>query len=216
MPTELASFIFVALFSLTQVPVQVPVQVKVEKHLLGETAEQFFSEGSEGVLLTACADKDFGKIDRSIKKAAKEYCVRLSGVRQRTVSGENVNYKDELSIDDTKTTTYMFAGGKFVAAEILFVSPQPINNYQGKSFSDVFNGLKGTYGAPTSETILPYHNSYGVPFDRHQKLWLADSYAIQLDEQPDAHGWTKVSVSTRELYDKQRAESVKPPPNPLN
>jgi hypothetical protein len=213
MPTELTSFILVVLLSLTQVT---PVQVKVEKHLLGETAEQFFSEGNEEVLLSACAAKDFGEIDKSIKKTAKEYCAWLSGVRKRAISGENVNYKDELSIDETKTTTYTFAGGKFVAAEIFFASPQLINNYHGKSFSDVFNGLKGTYGAPSSENILPYHNSYGVPFDRHQKLWLGDSYAIQLDEQPDAHGWTKVSVSTRELYDKQRAESVKPPPNPLN
>jgi len=213
MPTELTSFILVVLFWLTQVPA---VQVKVEKHLLGETAEQFFSEGSEGLLLSACGAKDFGKIDKSIKKTAKEYCVRLSGVRQRAISGENVNYKDELSIDDTKTASYTFEGGKFVAAEIVFASPAAINNNQGKSFSDVFNGLKGTYGAPTTEAILPYHNAYGVPFDRHQKLWLASSYAIQLDEQPDTHGWTKVSVSTRGLYDKQRAESVKPPPNPLN
>ena len=121
MSTELTSFILVVLFSLTQGP----VQVKVEKHLLGESAEQFFSEGSEGVLLSACAAKDFRKIDRSIRKAAKEYCVRLSGVRQRTVSGENVNYKDELSSDDTKTTTYTFAGGKFVAAEIFFFPLSP-------------------------------------------------------------------------------------------
>lgn len=213
MPIELTNFILVVLLSLAQVT---PVQVKVEKHLLGETAEQFFSEGSEGVLLSACAAKDFGKLTRSIKKTAKEYCAWLFGIRQRTVGGENVSYKDELSIDDTKTTTYLFSAGKFVAAEIVFISPAAINNYQGKAFGDVFNGLKGTYGPPTSETTLLYHDVYGVPFDRHQKLWLADSYAIQLDEQPDAHGWTKVKASTREVYDKQRTESVKPPPNPLN
>jgi hypothetical protein len=206
-------FILAALLSLAQAA---PVQVKVESHLLGETAEQFFSESKEGVMLTACTTKDFGKVNCTIKKTAKEYCAGISDVRQRMVSGESGNYKDELSTDDTKMTTFMFAGGKFVAAEILFVAPEMENNNQGKSFADIFSGLKATYGQPTSETVLPYHNVYGASFERHQKLWLTANYAIQMDEQPSAHGWTKVNVSTRGVYDKKKSESVKPPPNPLN
>ena len=213
MPTELMGLTLAALLSVAQAT---PVQVKVENHLLGETAEQFFSESKEGVMLNACATKDFGKVNRTIKKTAKEYCASLSNIRQRMVGGESGDYKDELSTDETKTTTFMFAAGKFVAAEILFVAPDMENNNQGKSFADIFSGLKATYGQPTSETILPYHNVYGVQFERHQKLWLTESYAIQMDEQPGAHGWTKVNVSTREMYDKKKTESVKPPPNPLN
>ena len=111
----------------------------------------------------------------------------------------------------------MFAAGKFVAAEILFAAPDSANNNTGKSFAEILSGLKGTYGPPTSETIVPYHNVYGVLFDRHQNLWITESYVIQMGEQPGAHGWTEVNVSTRELYDKQKTESVtKPPPNPLN
>jgi hypothetical protein len=132
------------------------------------------------------------------------------------IGGESGDYKDELSTDETKTTTYVFAAGRLVAAEILFVAPDMENNNQGKSFEDIFDGLKGTYGPPTSETSQPYHNVYGVQFERHQKLWLTASYAIQMDEQPGAHGWTKVNVSTREMYDKKKTESLKPPPNPLN
>ena len=202
-----------ALLSLAQAA---PVQVKVESHSLGETAEQFFSESKEGVMLNACTTKDFGKVNRTIKKTAKEYCAWLSDVRQRMVSGESGNYKDELSTDDTKMTTFMFTGGKFVAAEILFIAPDMSTNNQGKSYADIFSGLKGTYGLPTSETIVAYRNIYGATFDRHQKLWLTESYAIQMDDQPGAHGWTKVNVSTREMYDKRKTESVKPPPNPLN
>jgi hypothetical protein len=213
MPRELMSFTMFALLSLAQAT---PVQVKVESHSLGETAEQFFSESKEGVMLNACTTKDFGKVNRTIKKTAKEYCASLSNIRQRMVGGENGDYKDELSTDDTKTTTYMFAAGQFVAAEILFIAPDPANNNQGKSFADIFTGLKGTYGKPTSETVVPYRNVYGVQFERHQKLWLTQTYAIQMDEQPSAHGWTKVNVSTREMYDKRKTESVKPPPNPLN
>jgi hypothetical protein len=213
MPRELTSFTMFALFSFAQAT---PVQVKVESHLLGETAEQFFSESKEGVMLNACTTKDFGKVNRTIKKTAKEYCASLSNIRQRMVGGENGDYKDELSSDDTKTTTYMFAAGKFVAAEILFTSPDMSTNNQGKSFAEILSGLKGTYGQPTSETVLPYHNVYGVSFEQHQNLWLTETYAIQMDEQPGAHGWTKVNVSTREMYDKKKTESVKPPPNPLN
>ena len=213
MPTELMVFALAALLSLAQAA---PVRVIVESHSLGETAEQFFSESKEGVMLTACTTKDFGKVNRTIKKTAKEYCASLSNVRQRMVGGESGDYKDELSADDTKTTTYMFAAGKFVAAEILFIAPDPANNNQGKSFADIFSGLKATYGQPTSETVVPFHNVYGVSFERHQNLWLTETYAIQMDEQPGAHGWTKVNVSTREMYDKRKTESVKPPPNPLN
>jgi len=212
-PRELMSFTMFALLSLAQAT---PVQVKVESHSLGETAEQFFSESKEGVMLNACTTKDFGKVNRTIKKTAKEYCASLSNIRQRMVGGENGDYKDELSTDDTKTTTYMFAAGQFVAAEILFIAPDPANNNQGKSFADIFSGLNATYGQPTSETVVPYHNVYGASFERHQKLWLTEFYAIQMDEQPGAHGWTKVNVSTREMYEKKKAESVKPPPNPLN
>jgi hypothetical protein len=208
-------FTLAALLSLAQAA---PVQVKVETHLLGETADQFFSESKEGMMLNACTTKDFGKIkiNRSVKKTAKEYCATLSNIRQRMIGGESGDYKDELSTDETKTTTYVFAAGRFVAAEILFVAPDMENNNQGKSFEDIFDGLKGTYGPPTSETSQPYHNVYGVQFERHQKLWLTASYAIQMDEQPGAHGWTKVNVSTREMYDKKKTESLKPPPNPLN
>lgn len=213
MPTELVSFTLAALLSLAQAT---PVQVKVESHSLGETADQFFSESKEGVMLNACATKDFGKISRTVKKTAKEYCAWLSNVRQRMAGGESGDYKDELSADDTKTTTYKFAAGKFVAAEMLFIAPDPANNNQGKSFAEILNGLKGTYGEPTNETILPYRDIYGVTLDRHQVLWLTESYAIQMDEQPGAHGWTKANVSTRAVYDKRKAESVKPPPNPLN
>jgi hypothetical protein len=213
MPTELMSLTLAALLSLAQAA---SVQVKVESHSLGESAEQFFSESKEGVMLNACATKDFGKMNRTIKKSAKEYCASLSNIRQRMVGGESGDYKDELSTDDTKTTTYIFAAGKLVAAEILFIAPDPANNNQGKSCADIFSGLKGTYGQPTSETVLPYQNAYGASFERHQNLWLTETYAIQMDEQPGAHGWTKVNVSTRAVYDKKKTESVKPPENPLN
>lgn len=214
MRKELMSFSLAVLLPLAQTA---SLQVRVENHLLGETAEKLFSEGHEGEILSACATKDFRKIDRPTKKTVKEYCAWLSSVRQHMVSGESGNYKDDLSSDETKTTTYVFVAGKFVAAEIIFIAPDAANNYQGKSRSEILSGLKESYGPPTSETILPYRNVYGVRFERHQELWLSESYAIQTDEQPGANGWTSVNVSTREVYDKLKPEgATKPHPNPLN
>jgi hypothetical protein len=54
MPTELMVFALAALLSLVQAA---PVQVRVESHSLGETAEQFFSESKEGVMLNACVTR---------------------------------------------------------------------------------------------------------------------------------------------------------------
>jgi hypothetical protein len=214
MRKELIDFALVVLFSLAQAP---SVSVKVENHLLGESAEHFFSEGHEGEILTACAAGDFAKGNRLSKKLAKEYCAWLSSVRQRLVSGESGKYADGLSTDDTKTTNYVFMTGKFVAAEIIFTAPDATNNCRGEAFAEIFAGLKGTYGPPTSETLVPYQNVYGVHFERHQELWLAESYAIQTDEQPGASGWTSVNVWTREEYDKLKSEkATKPPSNPLN
>jgi hypothetical protein len=214
MRKELLGFALIALFS---VATAAGAQVKVEDHLLGETAEQFFSEAHEGVILSACAKKDFGKVNRSIKKTGKEYCAWLSSIRQSMVRGESGQYNGEVSPDNTKTTTYVFAAGKFSAAVIVFTAPDMANNYQGKSFAEVLSGLKGIYGPPTSETIILYQSAYGVPYERHQELWLAESYAIQVDEQPGSNGWTSVDVSTRELYDKLKtANRTKPLLNPLN
>ena len=84
MRKELIDFALVVLFSLAQAP---SVSVKVENHLLGESAEHFFSEGHEGEILAACAAGDFAKGNRLSKKMAKEYCAWLTSVRQRLVSG---------------------------------------------------------------------------------------------------------------------------------
>ena len=54
MTKEFMSFTLAALLSLAQAT---PVQVKVESHSLGGTAEQFFSESKEGVMLNACATR---------------------------------------------------------------------------------------------------------------------------------------------------------------
>src|SRR5713101_347046 len=131
-------------------------QVRIDDHLLGESADQFFSEAHEGAMLRACARGDFAKVDRSIKKAAKESCAWLSNARQRMTGEESGKYMGEVNADNTKTTTYVFAAGKFVAAEILFMAPDVSNNYHGKSLAEISTGLKETYGPPTSETIVPY------------------------------------------------------------
>jgi hypothetical protein len=132
------------------------------------------------------------------------------------VSGESGKYEGEVS-PDYKDDQLCFCGREACGRRDFFAASDMANNYQGKSFAEVLSGLKGTYGLPTSETIIPYQNAYGVPYERHQELWLAENYAIRVDEQPGSEGWTRVNASTRELYDKLKTENrAKLPPNPLN
>ncbi len=189
-------------------------QVKVEGHTLGETAEQFFAEAQEGDVLRACSSGVFGKMTKSIKRTANETCGLIAGARQHMITDENGTYKGTFGEGSTKTTTYFFEIGVFVAAEIRFSAPEAINNFQGKSFGDIFNGLKQAYGPPASESVVPYKDSYGVTYQAHNALWIAQDYAIQLQEQPGPRGWTTVNAWTRQVYEKRKAAaSTKAPLN---
>jgi hypothetical protein len=209
-----------ALAVLSSLATAASAQVKVEDHVLGKSAEQFFSEGHEGEVLSACAAGDFKSVNRFNKKTAKEYCAHLSDARQSVASSGSGKYKDEVSADFTRTTTYVFVAGKFVAAEVLFTAPDATNSYHGKSFEEIFAGLKSTYGPPTNESLVPMQNAYGAQYQARRELWLSDSYAIEANEQPaqpGVNGWTSVNVSTREMYDKLKAGyGTKPPANPLD
>src|SRR5258707_1311718 len=105
MRTEIMGFTLAVLLSFAPAA---GAQVKIDDHLLGETAEQFFSEAREGAMLSACARGDFAKVDRSLKKAAKESCAWLSSARQRMISEESGKYVGDVTADYTKTATYVF------------------------------------------------------------------------------------------------------------
>lgn len=209
-------FVLAVLLSLRPATI---AEVKVQDHVLGESAKQFFSEGHEGDALRACASGDFKSVNQPNKKAGKEYCTKLSDSRQSLTVNGNGKYKADASGDSNKTITYIFLAGKFVAAEITFISPDPTNSYHGKSFDEIIAGLRGAYGPPASETTASLQGTYGAPYQARRELWLGDAYAIEAAEQPTqsgATGWTSVNVSTRELYDKLKANGGPKPANPLD
>src|ERR1700684_1392100 len=69
-----------------------PMKVK-GGHELGETAEQFFGEGSEKAALDACAAGNFKSLKKATKRLAKEYCAELTATRDKATSGKHTEYK---------------------------------------------------------------------------------------------------------------------------
>src|SRR5258708_18707398 len=71
-----------------------PRELKGAEHLLGETAERFFSEDAVGQLLLACKAKDWKAVKqlaKAVKPAskpnAKDICSNAALVKQQATSG---------------------------------------------------------------------------------------------------------------------------------
>ena len=61
---------------------ELPMKVK-GGHELGETAEQFFAEGHEKEVLSACASGDFKSLKKTTKRLARQYCSDLTDTREQ-------------------------------------------------------------------------------------------------------------------------------------
>src|ERR1017187_1984070 len=95
-----------------------PMKVK-GGHELGETAEQFFAEGYEKKMLSACATGDFKSLNKPNRRLAKQYCAELANERQQMMSGKRGEYKGG-DLSEMRTDTYAFDGGHLVKVELLF------------------------------------------------------------------------------------------------
>jgi hypothetical protein len=78
-----------------------PCELKGGGHLLGETAEHFFSEGVVGQLLRACESADWKvvkqlarAVDPASKPNAEDICAKATFVQQQTTSGARQEYGD--------------------------------------------------------------------------------------------------------------------------
>jgi hypothetical protein len=182
-------------------------------HQLGETAEQFFAEGHEGSVLSACAAGDFKSVN-SNKKLAKQYCGDLADSRQHAKSGGRSEYKGG-DVQELFTFTFTFDGGHLVKADLTFSAPSAELNYRGHSFEELFAAAKATYGAPTSETTKPFLNAYGVKFLAHRELWVGEHSVLLIVDQPGNNGWTRAVSFTRAEYDHTLAADAPKLPSPL-
>jgi hypothetical protein len=191
-----------------------PMKVK-GGHQLAETAEQFFAEGREKEVLSACAAGEFKSVNGSNKRAVKKYCSDLADTRQQAMSGKHVEYRSGGEPSELRADTFTFDGGHLVKVELLYAAPAAESNYSGHSFEDLFAGLKQAYGPPTSETTKPSQDAYGVQYVAHRELWLASQAAILITEKPGPGGSTTLIAFTRAEYDRTMAAATPKPVNPL-
>jgi hypothetical protein len=180
-------------------------------HQLGETAEQFFSEGQEKEALNACASTDFKKVEKIFRVKLKKDCEDLAATRQMAMDGKRAEYRSAGEPAEMREDTFTFDGGHLVKVDLLYSLPSLEYNNRGFTFNQIFEGAKQAYGPPTRETSKQVQDDYGVPYTAHQELWLTPSAAILITEKPGPHGSTLLAASTREEYDRTAGKL----PNPL-
>jgi hypothetical protein len=212
MRKEMVELLILAMLSLSSdvLAQELPMRVK-GGHQLGETAEQFFAEGHEKDVLSACAKGDFKSVNSSGKRQAKKYCSELTDTRQLAISGKRGEYHSDGDPSEMRTDTFTFDGGHLVKVELLYSVPSAESNYSGHSFEEIFAGVKQAYGPPTSESTEQKPDVFGVQLLAHRELWVAPHAAILITEQPWQRTTTLVAF-TRAEYD--RTMEVKPA-NPL-
>lgn len=188
-----------------------PLEVK-GGHVLGESAEQFFSEGHEQAAATACETKDYKSLNLPNKRRLKDYCQTLDEARDEAESGKRSDYKGDGDTSELREDTYTFDGARLVKVELVFMAPSAESNYQGQPFEKILEGTRQAYGPPTSESAERVQDTYGAPYLAHRDVWLISHSAIVLTEKPGQDGKTTLDAFTRTEYDKIMAAQT---PNPL-
>lgn len=178
-----------------------PLKVK-GGHRLGETVEQFFSEGREKDAMNACSADALKGLDRSTKRKVKEICADLSEKRQQAISGKHTELTPAPDTKEQRADTFVFDGGHLVKVELVYTEPNIENNYKGRTFEEVSTGMKQSYGSPTSDSKNQTQDAYGVQYLTHREMWLTPHAAILLTEQPGQRATATIVAFTRAEYDR--------------
>lgn len=197
-----------------------PRELKAGGHLLGETAEDFFSEGAIGQLLRACEAGDWKAVKQLAKAVApaskpnaKDICAKGALVKQQATSGARQEYGDG---DDKsmRTDTFTLDRGYLVKIDMVFnASTTNVEGYHPKYFGELFEGLREAYGEPSKSYTEPMFDVYGVKYDAHRAEWMGKQDVITIIEQPGRKGQTEIVVET--LAERNRATKAPKTMNPL-
>jgi hypothetical protein len=206
---------------ISQLAQEQPRQLKGGGHLLGETAEQFYSEGNVGDVFRACQAGDWKTVSRLLKNEdhlskanAKDFCTAQATAKQQVVSGARLEYKGSGDHETMRADTFTLDGGHLVKIDMVYGAPTAhIEGYHPKSFAELFAGLKEAYGEPTKAYTEPLLDAYGVKHDGHRALWMGRTDVIIIVEQPGANGWTEIVAETLAEYN--RAAQAPKTTNPL-
>jgi hypothetical protein len=216
MSTKIAAvFAFAALLLPVALLAQDPMLKVKGGHQLGETAEQFFSEGFEKQALDACATGNYKDVNKSSRREMKGFCGQIADAQQKARTEKHYEYKGGGDITERRTDTFTFDAGRLVKVELVFLAPGAEVNYRGQSFDQILAGLKQAYGPPTKETTEPFTSTYGIQYVAHRELWLGPRAVILATEVPGESGSTTLSAFTRAQYDRTMEGSVPKPSNPL-
>lgn len=158
-----------------------PRQLRGGGHLLGETAEQFYSEGYLGAVLLACQAGDWKTVghlakheDPSSKSSAKDICAMETLAKQKAMSGKRLEYKGSGDVETMRADTFTLDGGHLVKIDMVYSAPTAhIEGSHPKSFAELFAGLKEAYGEPTKAYTESLLDAYGVKYDAHRAVWMA-------------------------------------------
>jgi len=197
-----------------------PRELRGAGHLLGETAEQFFSEGPIGQLLRACDTGDWkavkqqaNAVNPASKSKPKDICSRAALIKQQATRGERQEYGDG---DDKsmRTDTFTLDGGYLVKISMVFnASNLDFEGYHPKHFAELFKGLREAYGEPSKSYTEPVFDGYGVKYDAHRAEWMGEQDVITIIEQPGRNARTEIIVET--LAEHNRATKAPATVNPL-
>lgn len=201
-------------------PQERPREVKGAGHLLGETAQRFFSEDAVGELLLACQAKDWKAVkqmakavNRAAKPNAQDICSNAALVKQQATSGARQEYGggDDKAM---RTDTFTLDGGHLVRIDMVFsVSTTDVDGFHPKYFAELFEGLRGTYGEPSKSYTETVFDVYGIKYDAHRAEWIGNQDVITIIEQPGRNGRTEIVVET--LAERNRATKAPKAANPL-
>jgi len=191
-----------------------PMKVK-GGHVLGETAEQFFGEGREKDLFSACAEKDYKSVTEGDKRLAKKYCSELADARQQATGGKRCAYQTAGDPSELRTDTFTFADGHLVNVQLIYAAPSAESNNRGQAFTQIFETIRQAYGPPKTENTSPVRDAYGIQYVAHREFWVSPDAAILIAETPGPGGSTTVIAYTRAEYDRMQAAGASKAANPL-
>ena len=211
MKNAIIAFVGYVLLCAPVLPQEQPRELKGGGHLLGETAEQFFSIGSVGELVRACEAKDWKTVkhlaktsDHEFKVNAKEICERAAVVKQQAASGSRQEYGASGDKETMRTDTFTLDGGHLVKIRMIYAMPiADIEGFHPKSFDELFAGLREAYGEPSKSYSKPVANTYGVTHDAHRATWLGKQNVISIIEHPGEHSWTEIVAETLAEYNRE-------------
>jgi hypothetical protein len=191
-------------------------------HLLGETAEQFFSEALAGEMQQACERRDWKIVKQLAKNGSetkvKDVCASQKFAKQQATSGARLEYSGPGDAETIRTDTFTFDGGHLVKIHMLYITPVAnVEGYHPRSFNELFAGLQEAYGTPSKSYSEPVFNAYGVKSEAHRALWMGEDDVINLIEQPGEqsgeNGGTQIIAETIAEYN--RAARTPKAANPL-